>query len=332
MAYPFIQKPPTRLVDTKDMTKAEWLDWRRRGIGGSDVAAIFGMNPYKSAYQCYQDKLGLLPEITDNNRMRFGRDFEDVVAKWFGEETGFKIENRYAIFQHGTYPWMLANIDRWIIGEKAVLECKTAMYMFQKEQWGETGTDEVPIAYLFQIYHYMIVFGVRTGYLAVIFTDTKEFRHYKFTLDEELAEHIITHTRDFWFENVVRKIEPAIVDMDDVISKYPNDTKASLVADDATKELCLEHERLRQQAKDIEKQQEAIKVKVGLTVGEHRELLVNDQGKTLAAFTTPKGRTTIDGNKLLALSPEIHKEVSRVSEPERSVKMRWQTLKNMVDG
>lgn len=326
----FTETAPKRLVDTKNMPKEEWLEWRRKGITGTDVSAIFGMNQYKSAYQCYQDKLGLLPQIEDNNRMRLGRDMEDIVAKWFCEETGYKVENRYAIYQHAMYPWMLANIDRWIVGQKAVLECKTAMYMFQKEKWGESGTDEVPDDYLFQVYEYMIVFGVRKAFLAVIFTDTKEFRHYEFDLNEALAEQIIDGTHDFWHNNVLAKVEPDLVTMEDVISKYPSDTKESLVADDATLELCKTHERKRQQSKELEGDMDKLKIDIGKVIGEHRELLVDKTGKALAAFTTGKPRTTVDGTKLKKLDPDMFELVKRLSSPTRTVNLRWQTLKTIV--
>lgn len=327
----FVEKAPIRLVDTKDMPKDEWLDWRRKGVTGTDTSAIFGMNQYKSAYQCYQDKLGLLPQIEDNNRMRMGRDMEDVVAKWFSEDTGFKVQNRYAIYQSAMYPWMLANIDRWIVGEKAILECKTAMYMFQKEKWGESGTDEVPDDYLFQVYHYMIVFGVRIGYLAVIFTDTKEFRVYRFELNEALAEQIIEGTRDFWEGNVLGGVHPDLVTMEDVISKYPKDTKASLVADDDTLAMCLQHEKLRQNSKIIEDDMAELKIQIGKTIGEHRELLVDKEGKALAAFTTSKPRTMINAKSLQKLAPETYETVKYLTDPKRSVALRWQTLKSMVN-
>ncbi len=326
MEMPFIEVAPKRLVGTKEMPKDEWLAWRRNGVTGTDTSAIFGMNQYKTEYQCYQDKLGLLPEVEDNNRMRFGRDFEDVVAKWFTEETGFKTENRFAIYQHGKYEWMLANIDRWIVGQKAVLECKTANYMFQKDLWGESGTDQVPESYLFQIYFYMIVFGVRTGYLAVIFTDTKEFRHYKFDLDEELAQAIIQRTYAFWYNNVQAGIEPEITTMEDLVSKYPNSNKEAIVADKTTKALCLEHEQLRQEIKSLEKRQEVIQVEVGKVIGEHKQLLVNDEGKALAGFSTPKPRSFVNIKKLRADWPKAANDAIYENDPKRSLSMKWQTL------
>lgn len=327
----FVESAPKRLVDTKEMPKTEWLEWRRKGITGTDTAAIFGMNEYKSPYQCYQDKLGLLPEVEDNNRMRFGRDFEAIVAKWFSEDTGFKVENRHAIFQSAEFPWMLANIDRWIVGQKAILECKTAFYMFQKEKWGPDGSDEVPDEYLFQIYHYMIVFGVRVGYLSVVFTDTKESRNYKFDLNEDLAEQIIDGTREFWHNNVLAKIEPDLSTMEDVVSKYPSNTEAALVASAPMLELCKAHEINRQEIKEMEASQDKLKVEIGTFIGNHRELLVDENGKVLAAFSTPKPREMVSASKLKKLSPEIYEDVSYLSDPKRTVGMRWQTLKNMVN-
>lgn len=331
MSHLFKEMAPIRLVETKDMPKDEWLGWRRKGITGTDVAAIFEMNPYKTSWQCYQDKLGLLPPPEDNNRMRFGRDFEDVVAKWFAEETGFKVQRENAIFQHAEYEWMLANIDRRVLLEKSVLECKTALYMFQKDKWGPNGSDVVPTEYLFQIYHYMIVFGVRIGYLAVIFTDTKEFRHYRFELDEQLAEHIILGTKDFWYNKVIARVEPPIVSFDDVSSKYPKENKESIEADPEVLGLCKEHEAIRQRIKAMEKRQEEIKVQVGLFVGEHKDLLTDDTGATLAAFSTARPREYINKEKLMQLNHDVYLESRYFNDPKRSLGFRWQTLKKMVE-
>lgn len=113
-----------------DMTQEAWLASRRKGIGGSDAAAIIGLNPYKSAYAVYMDKIGLAPEQEDNERMRQGRDLEEYVARRFREHceeigTPKKTKNCNYILQHPKYPWMLANVDRLIVGENAGLECKT---------------------------------------------------------------------------------------------------------------------------------------------------------------------------------------------------------------
>ena len=72
-----------KLCCTKDMSREEWLEWRRGGIGGSDAATIVGLNPYRSRLELYADKLGMMPEKEDSEAMRIGRDLEEYVAsRW----------------------------------------------------------------------------------------------------------------------------------------------------------------------------------------------------------------------------------------------------------
>ena len=331
MDMKFIESTPNRLVETKDMDKQEWLRWRRSGITGTDVAAIFGMSPYKTAYQVYRDKLGLLPDLEDNNTLRLGRDMEGIVAKWFSEETGFKLENRYAIYQHAHFDWMLANIDRWIVGENAIFEAKIATYNNQAHQWGASGTDLVPPYYLFQVYMYMIVFGIRNAYLAVIFTDTRDFRWYHFELDETLANQIIEETYNFWFGHVMPETEPVIMTFDDVLLKYPEENRGAMVANDRVRELCIEHEAGRQLIKELRQRQDEIKVSIGRAMGGYRDLLVDKQGKALAAFATPNPREQVNIELLKEKYPEAANETIYASDPKRSLSLRWQNLKQMVE-
>ncbi|MFR4400922.1 MAG: YqaJ viral recombinase family protein, partial [Peptococcus niger] len=62
----------TEAIKTLDMSQEEWLEQRKKGIGGSDAGAICGLNPWKSAVEVYLDKLGELPPVEDNERMRMG--------------------------------------------------------------------------------------------------------------------------------------------------------------------------------------------------------------------------------------------------------------------
>jgi len=331
MSMPFVEVAPRRLVDTKEMDKQTWLRWRRSGVTGTDVAAVFGMHPYKTAYQIYQDKNNLLPEVEDNNAMKLGRDMESIVAKWFSEATDFKLENRYAIYQHKYYEWMLANIDRWIVGEDAIFEAKTANFKNQSHLWGPTGSDMVPEYYLFQVYQYMIVFGVRKGYLGVIFNDTYDFRWYEFNLDEDFASTIIRRTYDFWYGNVMNQIEPPISNMNDLLIKYPNEQKGAVIASSRAKELCLEHEAIRQSINEMKRRQEQIKVAIGQEMGEFRELLIDKDGLALAGFTKPKPREYVNIAMLKEKYPDAANEACFTKESKRSLNVRWQTLQKAVN-
>ena len=121
-------------ISTKGMTREEWLKLRKTGIGGSDAGAICGLNPYSSPVKIYQDKTQEATEEEDNESMRQGRDLEDYVARRFMEETGLKVRRSGQMYRSEEYPFMLANVDRLIVGQDAGLECKTAS-AFSADKW-----------------------------------------------------------------------------------------------------------------------------------------------------------------------------------------------------
>lgn len=327
--HTFIEKSPQVLVSTKDMDVETWLEWRRKGVTGTDTASIMGVHPYKTPTDVFREKYRCGQEMPDNDHMWLGREMEDIVARRFTLETGKKLEQRYSMFRHADYEWMLANIDRKVVGEHAIAEMKIATYYSQKNKWGPTGSDQVPEQYFFQVYHYMIVFGVRTAYLAVIFTDTREFRWYEFTLDEEIAQAVIEQTYQFWFENVLKDQIPDIQTFIDLDFAFPIASKPSLVADKALLDLCLEHEIHRAKIKEAKARCDIIKLEIGKALGEHRDLLVDKSGdEVLAKFDRACVRSTIDKQKLQEKYPQIYDDVVKESEPLRTVKMNWRLLQN----
>ena len=114
-----------RLISTLNLSKEDWLRYRKCGITGTDAGAILGLNPYRSAFQVYHDKISETIENIDNEAMRQGRDLEDYVAQRFTEATGLKVRRANAIYQSEEHPLLLADFDRLIVGQKAGLECKT---------------------------------------------------------------------------------------------------------------------------------------------------------------------------------------------------------------
>lgn len=329
MPLEFMDVAPIRLVETKEMPKDEWLQWRRKGITGTDSAAIMGYSRFKTPLMVYEDKFDNLPEVEDNNHMKLGRAMEAIVADWFEDATGKKLEQRYAIFQHAQYDWMLANIDRKVVGEKAIAEMKIANFSYSKDQWGPTGSDMVPINYLIQVYHYMIVMGVRKGYLGVIFTDSREFRWYEFNLNEELARMILADTFNFWMNHVKQCEPPPAITLDDLNLMYPEAKEGALIANKPMQELCAIHEDNRQLIKKLEQENEKIKIEIGRVIGNFREIVVDDNNKVLARFTKPKPRETCDLEKLKLEFPEAYEKCTRKSSPKRTVKFVWQTLKSL---
>ena len=136
-----------RLVSTLNLSKEDWLRYRKCGITGTDAGAILGVNPYRSAFQVYHDKISDSIEDIDNEAMRQGRDLEEYVAQRFTEATGLKVRRANAIYQSETHPLLLADFDRLIVGQKAGLECKTVS-PFSADKWAD---DKIPAYYMAQI-------------------------------------------------------------------------------------------------------------------------------------------------------------------------------------
>lgn len=159
------------ILSVKDAEDHEkWLKTRDLGIGGSDAAVIMGMNSYKSTYQLWMEKTGQVepPDLSDNQYVYWGTKNESNIADWFQEETGKKVK-RLGTLQSREYPFMLANVDRTVIGENAGLEIKTAG-VSQYRKWKD---DEIPDAYYCQCLHYMAVTGQATGTLPFFSVETK---------------------------------------------------------------------------------------------------------------------------------------------------------------
>lgn len=193
-----------RLVSTLHLEKSEWLAYRKRGIGGSDAGAVCGLNPYRTAIQVYYDKTTAEIQQTDNEAMRQGRDLEDYVARRFMEATGKKVRRANAMYYHEDHPFMLADVDRMIVGENAGLECKTAS-PYMEDRWKD---GNVPVHYLIQCHHYMAVCGADAWYIAALILG-RGFVYYRIDRDEELISSLIQIETDFWKEHVLKKVLPA---------------------------------------------------------------------------------------------------------------------------
>ena len=163
------------------LTRDEWLKERRGSIGGSDAAAIMGLSEWSGPYAIWADKTGQIPEKPDTEAMREGRDLEQYVADRWMEETGKRCRRRTEMLRNPDYPFAHANVDRWVVGEKAGLECKTVkpydVKMYQEGRF--------PDRFYVQCVHYMAVTGAERWYLAVLVFGTGL---YTFTIERDEAE------------------------------------------------------------------------------------------------------------------------------------------------
>lgn len=190
-------------VSTLGMSREEWLERRRHSIGGSDAAAIVGLTKWASPYTVWADKTGRLPEKEETEAMRLGRDLEQYVATRWSEATGKKVRRVNAMLYNSLYPFAHADVDRWVIGENAGLECKTTSTLDVKQFHGV----EFPEQYYAQCVHYMAVTGADRWYLGVLVFGRGFF---EFCLERDQAEidALMGAEERFW-PCVVNDVPPA---------------------------------------------------------------------------------------------------------------------------
>lgn len=195
-----------RTISTVGMTDAEWVEARRGSIGGSDAAAILGLNAYSSPLAVWGDKTGKIPaeDISGKESVRLGHFLEPYVADRFAEITGKKVRRRNCIIKNDLYPWAHANVDRVVVGENAGLECKTTSELNLSKFRG----GEYPANYYVQCMHYMAVCGFDKMYLAVLIGN-REVRIFEIQRDDAEIAALMEAEERFW-ECVQNGTPPAI--------------------------------------------------------------------------------------------------------------------------
>lgn len=193
-------RPALRLVETKSLSRDDWLEVRKNGIGGSDAAAAVGLNPYLSALELWLIKTGRdtnlpKPDADDTTEpVYWGTLLEPIVAASYTKQTGNRVRRVNAVLQHPTIPFMLTNIDREVVGNREVqlLECKTA---------GEFGArlwrDGVPEYVRLQVQHQLAVTGKQAADVAVLLCGQKLEVH-RVVRDDALIARLIELEAAFW--------------------------------------------------------------------------------------------------------------------------------------
>ena len=205
--------PALRLVETKTLDRDEWLAVRKQGIGSSDAAAAVGLNPYRSQLELWMEKTGrdeFLPKVDPHDEespMYWGSLLEPIVAAHYTKRTGYRVRRINAVLQHPDpeKAWMLANIDREILGnpEASILECKTAGINGAR-LWKEGVPEYVEL----QVQHQLAVTGKAAADVAVL-VGGQELRIHRIERDEGLIARLVELEGRFWNYVVTDTAPPA---------------------------------------------------------------------------------------------------------------------------
>ena len=230
------------ITKIKTNNHEEWLALRHKYIGGSDAAAVVGLNPFASQFSLWAEKTNRVPAFEGNLATEVGTFLEDFVAQKFAQETDKQVRRCNMSILNDEYPWAIANIDREIVGEDAGLEIKTTSELNMRKFKG----GEYPANYYVQCMHYMAVTGKKKWYLAVLIGN-RDFRIFEIERDENEINALMRQEKLF-YEFIESDKEPPAdgskATTEALKSMYPNSNNGAIdlmsCADNARRYLALD--------------------------------------------------------------------------------------------
>ncbi len=310
--------------------RAEWLEGRKHGMGGSDVAACLGLSPWHTPVELWQEKRGEAEPQQETMAMHFGSVLEEIVAKEFAERTGFEVNTYPFTICDGEGDWMRANLDRIIGTEnniKAILECKTAN-AYSASLWGDSQLEElqagkvvtehrIPLYYETQVQWYLMLAQVEICYVAVLIGGN-DFRVYEVHRNDEAISAIKEKVSAFWFDYVLGGKQPAAMDIDDIRHLYKRETGPMVEASEEAAIVIGEYRTLKGQEAEIKKQLDSLATKLGDLIGFNEGLLL---GGVKAVTFKAQSRATFDSKQLKKDDPELWIKYVGQSAPSRVLRV-----------
>ena len=194
-------------------------------IGSTDAAPILGLSPWKTAVDVFMEKRSLAErEHFDPQRAKVlnrGRRLEPVVLQMLADETGIEAVQRNVRYVDKMHPFIAAEIDAETADGRNI-EVKTAS-IFRMNDWGEVGTDALPVHYLCQVQHQMMV-TERTLTIVPVLFGGDDFKVYEVLRDDEIIEELRKIEVAFWQEYVLPGIPPPARTSGDILKQWPRDS------------------------------------------------------------------------------------------------------------
>lgn len=294
------------------MEQAKWLEERRKGIGGSDIAAIMGLSPFKTAYQVYREKRKEVEDWQGNELTDWGKRMEPAIRQWYSDKTGRDVRLPDKIMYHPQHPFMLASLDGFT-DDGRVVEIKTAR---SGKNWGEPETNQIPDYYAVQVHHYMTITGFQVADIPVSIAGSSPSL-YIVEADKEISEMIIEACAKFW-ERVQSGNPPDPVTYADAVARFGSlKTEGAIVADDKEIHAIEGIKSVRAQIKELEEHEEAWKARIIIALGEQADTLIDSAGQTLVTYKLANGRKSFDAKAFEKDHPNLYLKYIKTSEPQR---------------
>ena len=308
-------KPYTeiRFTGTPEEINKQWVEARKNGIGGSDVASIMGLNKYSSPLNVWLVKTGReeSPDLSDNQAVEWGNRLEDVVADKFADEhPELQVRRRNATMVSIKRPWAFANIDRWVTdgkGNVGILEVKT-VGMRRAADWD----NGVPLYYLTQVMHYMSVTGYKYAWVAVLIGG-QEFREYYIERDEADIKAINDTVDTFWRDFVETDTAPALIGNDPeanaLLSQHSDPSQEFISMLDEDVSMLDELQEIKDQMDDLKHRKVLIENQIKDLIGDNKGIETETKRITWVRST----RSSFDKKAFDAAHPGITQDYMKTS-------------------
>jgi putative phage-type endonuclease len=294
--------------------KQKWLRERKNYLGGSDLGAIAGLNPYRTALDVYLDKTSDDIRCETSPAMRWGNLLEEAVAEAYSEDTGKMVWKWIQPIKHKEYPFLAANIDRWVGDREYVLECKTAGFNKGKE-WGDSGTDQIPGSYLVQVAYYAAICDVPKVDIAVLIGG-QDFRIYTYERNKELEEKLIKIACNFWHNHIEKRIPPKCVSTRDTFNLFPESHYHEIVAEDNIIEKLEELKMAKLAEEQIQETIEKLKVEIQEFMRDY-DVLIDINGNVIATWKNSTPRSFFDIKRFKEESKELYLKYTNYTKQSR---------------
>lgn len=293
------------LTSTETMPYEEWLDWRKKGIGGSDASIVCGINRYKSPVELWMEKTNQLLYQEAGEAAYWGTQLEGLVKTEFTKRTGIEVKPVYQLLQSESHPFMFANLDGECIHPaygKCVFEAKTAS-AYKFGEW----EDAIPDAYTLQIQHYMAVTGYQGTYIAVLIGGNT-FRWKFIERDEELIAMLVELEADFW-QHVQSMVSPPLDGSEAsakfLYERFPHSAPNSkLILPEAASILIEQYETASEMIRQQSEQKQEAENKLKEMLGEHE---VGTVGNRIISWKS-MSQERLDSKTFKAEHPKLFKK------------------------
>lgn len=311
---------------------------RYYGLGGSDMSALLGTSKWRTPYELWMDKTFRGTKAVKNDLpFEVGHYLEALVAERYEQTTDYEVREATEVHMK-EYPFLIGNFDRLVVKDGKViggLECKTTesnnkiiVNGIERSKWGQPNiynnhelvseSSEIDPEYYAQVQFYLMVSGLTWWDVGVLINNS-DLRFYRINRDKEFIDNMLTKTVDFWLNNVLGDVPPAMTYTDNQSTSWD---EVSIQASAEMTDLVSKYKSLELQKSAIEEQQKPLLDKISVLMGNNsKATYVDENGKTKTLLTFKgSNRTSFDSKKFQQDMPDVYKRYQTTIQTKRSLR------------